>query len=512
MRRNRIKSMLLMAGLALSMTACSAGEEPAGTTASAQKTEAGGVDISKEVTLRIYGVGNEGDKYREQVYERINEITKEKINAKIEVNMLSWGDYLTKLPAILASGEDYDLTYTSSWCLYRTEGPKGAFYELTEDMLTEYMPKTYAEYPAEAWEEAKLGGKIYMIPTVTGEFDSHGLIVRKDLREKYGVPEIKTQEDLGVYFAAIKENEPGITPFKGQSTDNMDTMFCFYGIDQLGAGGVVRAGLQTPMDDLANLKCKIDIPEIRDYYKKMGEWYKAGYIANDILSSKTSSEDYFKAGQSSVMTCNINNASEKRKMILIDNPDWDLEYVDFEGDTKVQLSSYISNGMAVGRNSKNPERALMFMELCFQDEELYNLINYGLEGTTYVINEDGTVGTPEGVSSQEIQMDNLSMGIRYEKFEKQKEGVWEEIEDRKDDYAKRTYNNALLKVNYQLDELSAELAALNNVFDQYEMPLRWGVVEATDSTLNDLRQKYTDAGVDKVLEVLNRQIKEQTEE
>lgn len=107
--------------------------------------------------------------------------------------------------------------------------------------------------------------------------------------------------------------------------------------------------------------------EVQDFYRRTKGWYDNGYIANDILSSKTTSEDYFKAGQSGLLFTNINNASDKRKAILQDNPDWELEYVDFEGDSMVEKTAYISNGMAVGRNSKNPERALMFMELCYQD-------------------------------------------------------------------------------------------------------------------------------------------------
>ena len=163
MKAKKIMSVLLAACLTLGLGACgsgTAGENTAGTVSeqSAQAEEAAesqaqgtAADISEEVTLRIYAVGNSGDIHQDEIYQRINEITKEKINAVIEVTMLSWGDYVTKLPAILASGEDYDLTYTSSWCYYKTEGPKGAFCELTEDMLKTYMPKTYVEYPQEAW-------------------------------------------------------------------------------------------------------------------------------------------------------------------------------------------------------------------------------------------------------------------------------------------------------------------------------------------------------------------------
>lgn len=142
MKAKRIMAVLLAACMILSAGACQ-GTENTGESASVKQESpaaetgvsgespetagAGAVDTSEEVTLRIYAVGNSGDVHQEELYQRINEITKEKINATIEVTMLSWGDYTTKLPAILASGEDYDLTYTSSWCYYKTEGPKGAF-------------------------------------------------------------------------------------------------------------------------------------------------------------------------------------------------------------------------------------------------------------------------------------------------------------------------------------------------------------------------------------------------
>lgn len=527
MKAKKIMSVLLSACMVLGLAACGGSADSTGdresTSTAIQESGDGGTqegtsetgtlenaaDISEEVTLRIYGVGNSGDIHQEEIYERINEITKEKINATIEVTMLSWGDYTTKLPAILASGEDYDLTYTSSWCYYKTEGPKGAFYELTEDMLKTYMPLTYAEYPPEAWEEAKLDGKIYMIPCVGNEFESHGYIIRGDLRKKYGVGEINTLEDLEAYFAAIKENEPGMTPIKGTANEGLNTAAVVFPEDYVLTYAITTDGLVAPYNSPAKLNDRAYMENIQDFYRRTKTWYDNGYIANDILSSKTTSEDYFKAGQSSLMFTNINNASDKRKAIMQDNPDWEPEYVDFEGDSMVEKTAFISNGMAVGRNSRNPERALMFMELCYQDEELYNLVNYGLEGITYIQNEDGTIGTPEVSNMQEIQMDNLGMGIRNVKFVKVRDDEWDVIVEKKADYATRCYTSPLNSITFNMDEVNAELAAINNMFIQYERPLMWGIVDDTDAKLEELMKMYDDAGMQKILELANKQIAEQ---
>ena len=49
--------------------------------------------------------------------------------------------------------------------------------------------------------------------------------------------------------------------------------------------------------------------------------------------------------------------------------------------------------------SKHPERTVMLYELFRQDEEIYRLINYGIEGVSYVINEEGKLDRPEGFDS-----------------------------------------------------------------------------------------------------------------
>ena len=95
MKAKKIMSVLLAACLTLGLGACgsgTAGENTAGTV-SEQSGQAGeaaesqaqgtAAAISEEVTLRIYAVGNSGDIHQDEIYQRINEITKEKINAVI---------------------------------------------------------------------------------------------------------------------------------------------------------------------------------------------------------------------------------------------------------------------------------------------------------------------------------------------------------------------------------------------------------------------------------------------
>ena len=46
------------------------------------------------------------------------------------------------------------------------------------------------------------------------------------------------------------------------------------------------------------------------------------------------------------------------------------------------------------------EAALKFLELTYTDEELVNLINYGIKDEHYVLDDQGRVSLPEGVTAQ----------------------------------------------------------------------------------------------------------------
>lgn len=46
----------------------------------------------------------------------------------------------------------------------------------------------------------------------------------------------------------------------------------------------------------------------------------------------------------------------------------------------VAIKPYIQNGMGINVNSKNPERALMFLDRDRNDERYVDLVTYGIEG------------------------------------------------------------------------------------------------------------------------------------
>ena len=98
---------------------------------------------------------------------------------------MSFSDYSTKYALTIAGGENFDLIYTSTWAYYQSEANKGAFAEVTEQVLNDYMP-LHKENQAEAsWGQAKIGGKVYFVPCNMANVSANAILIRGDLREKY---------------------------------------------------------------------------------------------------------------------------------------------------------------------------------------------------------------------------------------------------------------------------------------------------------------------------------------
>src|SRR5665647_2126712 len=101
------------------------------------------VDTKKFVELKMYLIGTPAKDY-DAVLAAFNEKAKKDLNCSLSVTWIGWGDFSTKYPLILASGEPIDLIYTSTWTNFYQNAQKGAFLAL-EDLAPKYAPASFAE-------------------------------------------------------------------------------------------------------------------------------------------------------------------------------------------------------------------------------------------------------------------------------------------------------------------------------------------------------------------------------
>ena len=471
-------------------------------------TEAGAVDTSEHVVLTMYCIGDEGGIYAQQHLDKLNEVLTEKINAEINPVMVSWGDYKTKLPMVWAGGEAYDLTYVANWTGYFAEADKGAFMDITE-LFPAYAPKTYAECQEKGYlETTKVNDKLYMVPADKPEYTTFFYNYREDLRKKYNCPEIVDLETLETYMQAIKDNEPGMTAYGYTSTETM-RFACFLNEQDwsrpldTGSSGVFVYDLKDPTK-VFNVA---ETPEYEEFVKKTREYYEKGYWSQSIMAETAATRDLFKGGQTAIYLSNHSNSNLAYQEMLSQYPEWEIGI--YSSDLESGMTERVAaanNGMAVGAYSKNPERAMMFLELAYQDQEVYDLVANGLEGVTYEKDEATmTKWIPEGTDASELGLKNLGMGISTQKFHLGSKNDNPLVTKLTEEYDKVAVFPGLAGFSINQDEISTELAAIKSVVDEYKFTLDKGVVEPEEG-LAQLRQKLKDAGSEKVLEEINAQV------
>ena len=152
-------------------------------------------DTSEEVTLTMYLLGDRTPDF-DMVFDKINEKMKDKINATLQVKFLSWGEYEEKYPLLFAAGDDFDIIYSADWAFYNSQSTKQGFWEITDEALKTYAPMTAESIFPEAWEAAKVNGKVYMLPQNYKEMSGYIYMVRGDLMKSTA---LKTSRALTIW-------------------------------------------------------------------------------------------------------------------------------------------------------------------------------------------------------------------------------------------------------------------------------------------------------------------------
>lgn len=465
------------------------------------------------VTLKCYIVGDL-DSNKDVVLENLNKKLKEKINATLDIVEIPWSDYKKKYSLILASGENIDLIYTSSWCYFYTEARKGAFMPLEEEMIKKYAPNTYANLPKEAWKYVKIDGKISMLPQPQASITAKSIVYREDLRKKYNVPEIKSFEDFDAYFKAIKENESGMFPMNA-TVNTLENLFFAYMWEKEGYKPIhLTDALVTSSDDENGaVKPIYEVDSYKQWLDIARDWNAKGYWSKDILSNKTNSDNAFLNGSSASTVCQYSSTIFSQNKLEAMHPDWEMGVYTFKHDDKMPISAYTNNGMAVASTSKNPERALMAYDLLAWDEEIYTAHTYGIEGVTYETTDEGYIKVPDNVDSSKAYKFGglgIKMGVNNAKFNK------EDPSSARKEYGKYILDSEAADkyglsvpvsvVPYDVTPISNELTALTNAYTSYNNLLITGMSkDSVEKQLSQFKKDAEIAGIKKIVKEVNKQ-------
>lgn len=431
------------------------------------------------------------------VFKEVNLYTKQKINATVEMRLTDWQNYDKKIEAIIASGDPFDICFTAAYGNhYAQNAINGAFVELNP-LLEKYGQGILQCIHPLFFEGVRIQGKIYAIPANKELAHQNALVFNKKYVDKYrfDLSKIKTLDALEPMFKTLKEKEPDIVPYAIQSAFNNSFSLPFDRITENIPGSLYY-------DNRTGYKIinELDTPEYREYFSTMYRWYQSGYILKEAFALKQLNEfeksgRWFASAISNIPYADITynlRFGYGTEVVTLQTPV--IETRDCRGSM-----------LAISSTSKNPERAMMFLELLNTDEYLHNLVTFGIEGKHYIMKTKNVYEYPEGIDQYTttyalapFTVGNMMLCYINSHFPIT---IW-------DDYRKfnaSAIQSPLLGFNFDPTPVKQEISDLLSISSEFEGPLKTGAVNPAIYVPKAIT-KYKSAGLDKVIREEQRQL------
>ncbi|CAM3533563.1 MULTISPECIES: ABC transporter substrate-binding protein [Saccharibacillus] len=473
-KKRRSVAISMLAALSLALSACGGG---GGNAASG-----GEGDAENPVDLIWYTIGTP-QKDVDKVMTEVSKYTAEKIGANVTMKMIDWGDYQQKMQVLVASGEPMDIIFTSSGGFdYVQNARKGAFMEL-DSLIDEYGKDIKDTIDPAFLEGSKVDGHNYAIPANKELPQQEVWRFNKTVADEYGVKTdgVRTLDSLEPLLKTVKDKAPDITPFA------MDKNYVPYvPYDYVIQNLPMAVKLDTTDYKIVNI---LETPEMKEALTTMNKYYKAGYVAPEAATTGSTTD---------LMTSGKWLLDRAQTQPLADNS-WSASYgypvvSTPASDAIITNNSVQGSMMAISANSEYPEKAMEFLNLLNTDPVLRNMVDSGIEGTHYNKTADNRVENLPEAKNYDMPSYSLGNNMLLYLNPNDPENKWDEF---------KTFNEAgvdspILSFNFDPKNVSSELAAVQNVKEQFWSSLMTGTVDP-ETYLPQAIEKFNQAGLEKVM-------------
>jgi putative aldouronate transport system substrate-binding protein len=457
--------------------------------------QTGSAKADEPVELVWYTGGLEPQTDMPVVLAEINKYLKEKINCTLKIIETDFGNFPQKMQMVIASQEPFDICFTSNWCNdFASNVNKNAFLEL-ETLLPQYAPDLYRLIPEAGWRAASVNGHIYGIPNYQIWVRATAIVAETEWLTRYNmnIDQLKTWDGIETILSRIKKDNPNMYPFDEFVMVDVGSVLGVEELISAALPGAIRFG-----DNSLKAINQYELPQVMEIFKRLRSWNQKGYIRPDMA----------------IIPNNYQDKLEGKAPIQIGGvmkPGYESEEAIKRGGREVKTAAFVdgmltTNGITatmqgISRSSKNPEKALQFLNLLNTDKYLYNLLIWGIEGKHY--RKAGTnFVEPIPNSGFGIACDWM-YGNQFLAYFKpgQNETDWEETIK----INKAAKISPAIGFAFNPASVQTEIATVSAVVTEYIRPLLCGAVDP-EKTLPEFLGKLKDAGSEKLVAELQRQL------
>lgn len=351
-------------------------------------------------------------------YKEGNPVAKE-LNEKFNVEMSTIavnGFDNDKMNVTLASGTIPDVMIRWGTQQYYDDG---IIQSVTKDMIAEYMPQTYKimeGYGDGIWVNtvSSSDGEIMGVPQFSINGDMvHTAVIREDWLAATGLSMPKTIDDLTEVLRAFTFNDPdgnGKNDTYGLTIPGLHNNLLYAACPMIfGAYGVIPTYWTLDRDG------EVSYGAVQEGYKEalkqLAAWYKEGLIDpewvtmdNAAYQNKITNGLIGVWGYANPAYMNYSSPTSIPSLTIANNPNAKWHYMEpltgpggYAGGSSDGPAGSWTMSFGAKASKEQIARAMQIAEALNTNMDLYELTYFGVEGTTFIRNEDGSDAQITGI-------------------------------------------------------------------------------------------------------------------
>lgn len=401
----KLMVLLIVAAMTASMLTACGKKETAGNKGESGSTGGNTATIEKETDVSkmpvVKFVAPSGGLYDNQakVQAAINEILAERYGIQCELHFESFGSYSQQIKLMLTTPGEVDVFSISG-------GPatyvnSGMVYDITDLWANKASDEFKALLPEAYVKSNEVDGRLYALPSNINFSNEILVHANKAMVDQMGIEiddeKIWTLDEIHDLVVKAKETFPDAYGIAPQSTGgNLVAQLNWESLgDAYNIGVVPDRGASRKVVSIT--ECE----EFIEFSKTMHEWYKEGLIMQDILSTTESWATLVPSGRA---FCCFDAGAYPNGFTTEDSAFYNLTlYTNWSA-----ANCAVRLGYGIAGNTANPEASFTLLQAFYMDEDICNLLLWGIEGENYVVNEEGKADFPEGVT---LENDTWTVGF-----------------------------------------------------------------------------------------------------
>ena len=438
----------------------------------------------------------------QKVADAVSAITLPEINCTVKIENIPISDHATRISLMSAQNDQLDIINTGRTVSLSEMVADGTLLPL-DDLLTSHG-SALLEKAGDLIKADMIDDHIYSVPANLYCGGNSGFLYNKDMADRYNIhlSETMSVEEIEAIAEALHQHGKYLLS-QGDGSDNPILLGTFFPSVVPVGSSMYANGVSVSGDSGTDIVNVFETEEYLAYCQLLRRWQQNGWLPADSLTSGLLVNQLFQ-NEEIFMTWLTANPVEEA--LQAKNYGFQVDMFTTTSQTPLRTSQVQEDGWGISSTSRNPEKAMEFLNLMYSNSEISNLLMNGIEGQEYQKVSDRIATYPDNVSA-----DNIGYSRYFSVFGDfmdiyQWQPVTEDFYQDLKDFRDNITVSPLLGYTFDVSPVASEYAAVMRVLSEYLPPLECGMIADVEGAVKNMNVLLSDAGINQIIEENQRQL------